>query len=723
MNWKSARRYKTGLLVVLSLFIVQVASAESVRTRHSEVELVSEHQKLPVTGGTVTLGLYLNPDPSWHAYWANPGDAGKEPSVKWELLEGFEASDLAFPTPHVIPFESFITYGYDEPILLLADIAVPGGLVEGAEYELGGRARWVVCDDRECVPERADVSVSLSVGDGDVNDDYEDQFADARAKLPVQSSWASAFEVNEGVTQFQIRPDIDVASIANSYLYVESRKLVKYDKQDTSFTRDTVVVRMDASSRSDDTRSTNAVFQYETADGESHAVAFVAERGDLAAAPAGAPASTDSSSGGGFSLANPQSIVAAVLAAFVGGIILNVMPCVFPILSIKALSLLNTAHGDKSTMQASGIMYTIGILVTFAAIGILMLTLRAGGEAVGWGFQLQMPIVNVVLALLMVAIGMNLLGVFEFGTSVMGVGQSLTVGGERSAAFFTGLLAVVVATPCVVPFMAPAIGWAFTQPAFVSMPVLLALGLGLAFPYLLLSFVPNVGKLLPKPGPWMFNVKQILAFPMLIFAIWLFWVVGRQLGVTAMAVALLAGIALCFALWAYGRSGTSDKKLPWRVVASVGLIACVVISLNVEQAKQSQSAGTGSVDAGTLGGLELENFDPDRIVQYVGEGQPLFLYFTADWCITCKANERIALATDAVAEVFNSKNIKVVVADWTDLDSVIAEWLERYDRVGVPLYLYFPSGSTLDNPAILPQALIPDIVISAVNAADDGVRS
>ena len=444
---------------------------------------------------------------------------GRNPVFAGELPEGFEAGDLAFPTPHIIPFETLITYGYDEPVLLLTTVSVPDGLTQGTNYTLAGRARWVVCDDQECVPERTDISISLAAGDGATNGAQQQRFATASDKIPQGVTWPANFSISDGITTFQISPATSVSTIEEGYLYIESRKLDRYDKQESSFTRDSIVVTMDASPRSTDTVSTNAVYYYKTSDGKSQAAAFEIQKGAFEAM---APPVPSSNSGGGFSISNPQSIIAAIVAAFLGGIILNVMPCVFPILSIKALSLVNMAHGDRTTMQTSGLMYTLGILVTFAAIGIVMIAIRAAGSAVGWGFQLQLPIVNLVLALLMVAIGMNLFGVFEFGTKFMGVGQSLTAGGEKSASFFTGLLAVVVATPCVVPFMAPAIGWAFTQSPLVSLPTLLALGLGLAFPYLLLSYVPALGKLLPKPGAWMFNVKQVLAFPMLITAVWLF---------------------------------------------------------------------------------------------------------------------------------------------------------------------------------------------------------
>ena len=407
----------------------------------------------------------------------------------------------------------------------------------------------------------------------------------------------------------------------------------------------------------------------------------------------------------------------AVLFAFLGGIVLNLMPCVFPILSMKALSLVNLSRADLRIARQSGLLYTAGILAAFALIGAALLALRQGGQAVGWGFQMQSPFVNVGLGLLMLAIGLNLFGVFEIGGRLMGAGASLAEGGERKSAFFTGLLAVVVATPCTAPFMAGALGYALVQPPALALAVFLVLGFGLAFPYLLLSLIPSLGRALPRPGPWMATLRSLLAFPMLATALWLFWIVGRQLGATSMSVALLAALCLAFALWAFGRSAAAARRPVWQAAAVLGLIACVALSANVKRYLDAPGA-LAEASPSALGGLQPERFSPERVKGYIAEGQPAFVYFTADWCVSCKVNERVALATDAVANAFRERGVKVVEADWTAEDPVITEWLEMYDRVGVPLYLYFPQGSSLATATILPQILLPQIVINALDRAD-----
>ncbi|MDE0062207.1 MAG: thioredoxin family protein [Gammaproteobacteria bacterium] len=431
-----------------------------------------------------------------------------------------------------------------------------------------------------------------------------------------------------------------------------------------------------------------------------------------------APASANAAS----STPEGMAVGGALLFAFVGGLILNLMPCVFPVLSIKALSLVEMPRENRRLARQSGALYTAGILVAFAAVGGALLALRAAGQAAGWGFQLQNPAFNLVLGLLMLAIGLNLLGVFEVGSRIAGTGESLTAGGERRAAFFTGLLAVVVATPCTAPFMAGALGYALMQPGAVALAIFLSLGLGLAAPYLLISLVPAVGRVLPRPGPWMSGFRNVLAFPMFATGVWLFWIIGKQAGVNAMAVAFAAALCFGFALWAWGRSATA-RPWRWRTAAATALVAAVAVGATVERpdpeaVPEAASTADSVSHAGTLGLLQLERFSPERMTGYIDAQQPLFVYFTADWCVNCKVNERVALSTDEVGDAFAKKGIKVLVGDWTNEDPVITEWLQRYGRAGVPLYLYFPKGASLEDAAILPQVLLPEIVIQAIERAD-----
>ncbi|MDE0177653.1 MAG: protein-disulfide reductase DsbD family protein, partial [Gammaproteobacteria bacterium] len=699
-----------------------VASAAERRTEYSTVDLIAETASLPGDGGAVTVGIYLKPDPKWHAYWINPGDAGKEVSMRWTLPEGFEAGELQYPAPHVIPFDIFNTYGFDEAILLLADVTVPA-LEGGGDVELKGRASWVVCDDELCVPERADLSITLPVDDGGIDPHNAPRFEAARAKQPKVVDWPARFEVVDGSV------NVGVAlphAAMEPYLFVATKRLVRYDDQSSAETPFGLQFSAAAGTKADRIEETEAVLSYRDADGADRSVLLEIAKSDGALSDAMAAAGPVSSGGagnvGGIGGAEAAGLglLTAIFFGLLGGIILNLMPCVFPILSMKALSLVELSGADRKTARSSGIFYTVGILVAFAAIAITLIALREAGSAAGWGFQMQTPLVNLGLGLLMVAIALNLAGVYEFGLRMMGIGQSLTADGsksERRKSFFTGLLAVVVATPCTAPFMAGAIGYALAQPTAVALAVFLALGLGLALPYLLLSFAPGLGRLLPKPGPWMAKFRGVLAFPMLLAALWLFWIVGRQLGASSMGVAILAALLLAFALWAYGQAASAKWRPAWYATAIAGLAACITASVVVEDYRDGPQLA-GDVSAGTLGKLELEHFTPERVLGYIDEGQPVFVYFTADWCLSCKANERAALATDSVGDAMNERGIKVVEADWTSEDPTITDWLEMYDRVGVPLYLYFPKGSTAETAAVLPQLLLPQIVIDAIDAAD-----
>lgn len=699
------------LLALASCAGASLAAAEAVRTQYSLAELVAEHATLPADGGAVNVGLHIEPKPGWHAYWINPGDAGLPPSIDWTLPAGFAASELQFPTPQVIPFGELVTYGFDEPILLLSEVAVPADLAPGEPVLLQGHARWVVCDDQLCVPDKASLTLALPPGDGGIDANQADRFDEARAKLPAAADWPSRFERQDDELRVTVQAP-QPAGARDPYLFITPRDVVRYGRQTASAIPGELVFTMDAGNDPERLTEFPAVLNFTDSDGNGQSVRLEVKQAGLSAAPAESPAPP--------ATAAPftgMSLATAFVFAFIGGVILNLMPCVFPILSMKALSLVTTGHTDARLARHSGLLYTAGILVAFALIGGALVALREAGQAVGWGFQLQSPLVNLGLALLMLAIGLNLFGVFEIGTRVAGVGQSLTAGGERRAAFFTGLLAVLVATPCTAPFMAGALGYALVQTTPVALGIFVVLGFGLAFPYLLVSFVPAFGRIMPRPGPWMGRFRNILAFPMLATAVWLFWIIGKQLGVDSMAVALLAALALGFALWAYGQAFAGARPWLWRTLALAGLLAAFIIGARVADYR-TDPAALAEGHAGTLGQISLERFTPERVGDYVSAGQPVFVYFTADWCVNCKVNERVALASDAVGRAFRERGIRVIEADWTNEDPTITEWLGRYGRVGVPLYLYFPSGSTLGDATILPQILLPEIVIDALDAAD-----
>lgn len=706
-----ARTVRAAALLAAVGFAPGVA-ADVQQTTYSRIELIAEQATVPATGGRLTLGFHLQPNRGWHAYWLNPGDAGKEPSIDWALPDGFAANPLKFPAPHLIPFGDFNTYGYERAILLLADVDVPPDLEPGTAIRFAGEAGWVVCDDELCVPEDADIELTMVVGDGGIDADAAARFTVARNALPEQVDWPARFAPVDGEIEFDV--SLPTGAGLPATLFVAPKRFVRYGEQGIERTATGLRVTMDAGRRAADYDAVDAVLRYRDADGDDASawLTFARNDGPLPAVAAPAVATVTAAAG-------PGEVIRAIVFGLLGGILLNLMPCVFPILSLKALGLADLSKAGAKAARESGILYTAGVLATFLVIAVLLIVLRQAGEAVGWGFQLQSPWVIVVLGLAMVAIGLNLAGVFEIGTRAMGLGQGLTASNERRAAFFTGALAVVVATPCTAPFMAGALGFALVQPVPVALAVFLALGFGLALPYLALTLLPALGRVLPRPGPWMATFRHVLAFPMLATALWLFWVIGRQLGATAMAVALLAGLFLAFALWAYGRSAGGQRTAVWRTAAVAGLAACIAAGANIGDraiASTADNAPTGS--AHRLGKLEPEAFTPERVVGYVQSDTPVFVYFTADWCISCKVNERIALATDEVGDAFNDRGIKVIEGDWTTEDPVITEWLGRYDRAGVPLYLYFPAGSSLDDAAVLPQVLLPGIVIDAIESAD-----
>lgn len=404
--------------------------------------------------------------------------------------------------------------------------------------------------------------------------------------------------------------------------------------------------------------------------------------------------------------ADPPSWLVALGLAFLGGLILNLMPCVFPVLSLKAMSLARQAHGDLREQRWHALAYTLGVLATFSLIAAALLALRAGGAAIGWGFQLQNPWVIGALAYLMFVLGLSMNGVIEFGGRWMGMGQSLTQQDGQRGSFFTGVLAVIVASPCTAPFMGSALGYAVTQPALIAYSVFLALGLGFAAPFLLLAATPSISRWLPKPGPWMDSFKHWMAFPLYLTAIWLIWVLGRQVGVDGMAYALLGVLALAVACWLWGhrrpqRPSWAGHALP------VSFAAFALVCLHWANAQLPASRTTSG---------HWEPWSEARLAQYRAEGRPVLVNMTADWCITCLANETAALDTDAVKSMLRDHDIAYLKGDWTRQDPAITNYLAQFNRNGVPLYVVYPAGSQ-QAPQLLPQLLTPGLVVAALQGA------
>jgi thiol:disulfide interchange protein len=402
-----------------------------------------------------------------------------------------------------------------------------------------------------------------------------------------------------------------------------------------------------------------------------------------------------------------ESILLAILFAFIGGMILNLMPCVLPVLSLKIMGFIKQAGEEKSKLRKHGLAFTFGVLISFWALAGLLLILRAGGEYLGWGFQLQSPSFVIVLSVLLFLFGLSLFGVFEIGVTLTAVGQNTPKGSTYTGSFFSGILATIVATPCTAPFMGSALGFALSQPAYVSMLIFTALGLGMALPYVLLTSIPALLKYVPKPGAWMETFKQFMGFLMVATVLWLIWVLSLQTGAEGVLILLGSLLLVSLSGWIYGRWSVLHKSLKTRRIAQLisGLILAGALALSLMYIKPV-SASTGSVH--TQGLIEWQTFSPELVAQLRSEKKPVFIDFTAAWCLSCQVNEKVAFGSEEVQKAFAAKGIAALKADWTNKDEVIAKELAKFGRNSVPLYvLYLPDKEAV----LLPEILTPDIVL------------
>lgn len=685
---------KLMMLVMLSFVI-----GAEVRTDLAKLNISADHSSV-APGDDFYIVIELTPNEGWHGYWENPGDAGLKLTMDWDDVDGLEIGDLQFTSPHLIPFEEIVSYGYEGKITIIANAHLADDITSSS-IEIGGAAFWLVCSDALCVPQEAEISFELPVGENIPDPAQQAIVTAAKNDMPNVVDWQSAFHTDgENFTiQTQIPEEYNVIESAYIFPYSEGMMENVY-YQDLSFINGEIIGRFKNAYGYEDNDQFNYVLRIKTGSGDDLVFSLTADKSIEPVAEVIPVAEEETAP----SFAPDIGLSTALMFAFIGGLILNLMPCVFPILSLKVMSVAKLSERNNAEARKNGLIYTAGIMVSFAAIGLIVTLL-----SLGWGFHMQMPLINFGLGLLMVLIALNLFGIFEVSGRFAGIGQGLinSSSGALSAknTFFTGVLAVVVATPCTAPFMASALGFAFISGGVAGLSVFLALGFGLAFPYLLICFIPALRQLLPKPGVWMESMRNILGFPMLATALWLFWIMGNQVGINGMSIAIAASIALALAVWSFAKHGVLWKFL------SAGSIAVILVSGYIIS---YQDMGASITTPEPDDGLNAEIFTSDALKQKIDQNQSVFVYFTADWCVTCKLNERVALSQPSVHRAFNDKNIDVMVGDWTNQNPDITRTLQNYGRIGVPLYLYFPSGRSVDNPIILPQILTPDIVIEAL---------
>lgn len=681
-----------------------------------EVELVAESQNV-VPGQTLWTAIRLNPTEGWHTYSKWPGDSGDATFVhQWTLPEGAVAGDIHWPTPTWLPFPGtdLITFSYKSQVLLLVPIEVPDTL-SAERFTASAHVEWQVCN-QICLIGEATVSLDLPVETGPVRADQQwaAAFAQTRDSLPISDHRLDAlFAVAGDRISFSVTSnEREFQNVTEAWFFPEQRRILDPGPlRDVTIYPSLVQVTHGQPRRMlTDLQAVPGLLAIQTADGTLRSFVVTADIADVQGIAAIAAVAAEQQ-GGSFSGPTNQNLLVILLSALAGGLILNLMPCVFPVLSIKAMSLTAKTGASASEYRLHGLAYTAGVVATFLILASVLLALRAGGEAVGWAFQLQSPWFVTMLVFVFFVMGLSLSGVFEFGTRFMGVGSNLTQQGGYSSSFFTGVLATVVASPCTAPFMGAALGFALSQSWIVAMLVFAFLGLGMALPFLLLAFSPALIKHMPRPGPWMVTFKELMAFPMYAAALWLLWVLGMQTGVNGMIAVASAALLLALALWLLQKSTFNTGN--WRTVNRVMsvlllLTALSVLQMPVLEPRTGGFAGNGSQEVSD----EFEPFSAARVQELRTAGAPVLVNMTAAWCITCLANEQTTLSTTRVQDAMRDYGIAYMKGDWTNQDPEISRVLDEFNRPSVPLYILYPADLGAQ-PRILPQLLTPAIVIEA----------
>lgn len=711
-----------------------------VRSQHSSVE-VQFDRMIAAPGDTVTLAWVIRPESGWHIYWKNPGNSGAAPEIRWVgLPKGTQVGELEFPVPERIPYRGLVNYGYSEETWLFQKIVLPKTATTGT-LSFYGDAKWLICKD-ECLPAKASLRAEISMGTQNASVQRvgtDPASASARA-TDLKRHWMKAADrfPRPNAEAFGLLADVAKVSTPDPYIVVSIRDVLSERKMAAELsepyffplnaTVDSRVIqktRVDADgtlqlwipvSASSGSFPLTGVFSFgmsgeASSEGRSGFLLRTAVTDTITLKPEDfAKLVLKESSPVGHSNAAAQGIAqlaAMLFFAFLGGMILNLMPCVLPVLSIKLLSMVEHSQASVAETRRNAWAYFLGILSTFWMIAALGIALKSAGQAVGWGFQLQSPIFVGVLAVLFFGMAMNLLGVFEFAFAGLGRLSSMQGGG----AFFSGFLTVVAATPCSAPFMTTALGYALTQPAWILFLILSFLGLGLALPFLLVVWIPALRKRVPRPGKWMLTFKKVLAIPLFATTAWLGWVLSSQAGISGVSLLIAALLAITGLSISWGKVQRREGSKPiqnW-VWAWVGLVASAgVFALDLSPKAAPPTASVTPVSKG----LTWKKFSEKEVELARSQGRPVFVDFTADWCVTCHVNESLVLETDPVQQAFTAAGVELFRADWTNADPEITSSLEKVGRNSVPVYLWY-APETL-KPEILPQILSQGMILTRV---------
>jgi thiol:disulfide interchange protein len=651
-----------------------------VKAPHITAELLASASSVR-SGSTLLIGVKLQIEKGWHVYWRNPGDSGDALSVRWTAPEGSIPSPLLWPAPHRIPVPPLLNFGYEDEVTVLTEVLVGKQPPGATRFKVQAAVSWLVCQEI-CLPGKATLNLDIPWNEAPTILSADNAVLEATLrKIPTtRPEWKAQWgRSGEKILLTLTGPAADVKNA--SYYPFSDSVITHAAEQSFRGNRNQLSLELSPSTLTSlsDIQDSDLSGVVVLSSGEAFEIAPV-----LASLKTG--------------------IWEALLFAFLGGLILNLMPCVFPVLSLKVLSFAGMSGSSRKKNLDHAFSYALGILVSFWILAGALIALRAGGQKLGWGFQLQSPLFLALLSFLLVAMALNLFGLFEFGSRLSGAGQTLAGKEGRAGAFFSGVLATLVATPCTAPFMGSAMGFALAQPAMLALLVFSLLAIGMATPFVFFAFFPRLTAFLPRPGLWMVRFKQLMAFPLLLTAWWLLSVLALQTTVHAVFQTLLGLMGFSLGLWIWGIS--TGKHFFLKAVALFILGGSVFWA--VQEVRNAPAPSNSLVSDGIW-----QPYSEKATAEALAQKQAVFIDFTAAWCITCQVNERVALNIPDVQAVFKEKKVLLLKADWTHQDAAIAQTLEKFGRSGVPLYLLYPPGE--GTPRILPQILTPQIVKSALD--------
>lgn len=648
---------------------------------HIQVSLVSEYQQL--TNGLNWLGVYLEPEEQWHTYWRNPGDSGEAPKLNWKLPEGIRSGGIEWPIPEEIRVAHLLNYGYDGANLLMVPIyleSTPN--TQNTPIEVKVDLSWLVCKE-DCIPGWASLSKTFKFSDSPILSSSSNLFTETRKRLPSPER----IEARHELTEQNIVVSLATPNNSNWRLLPLASAVIQHNSEQT-------LVSSSAANDDENNELTIVLAQSDYFTRSEENIEFLLTDGQQGYYLSSAINMTSQSPH-----SSQYALWLLALMAFAGGLILNLMPCVLPILSIKALAI---QQQNQTFVTKSA--YFFGVLSSFLGFAIVIIILKQGGSAIGWGFHMQQPWVVALLAYLFTFIALTLMNIVPSGGRFSGIGQNLIQGQSASSQFFTGVLAVIVASPCTAPFMAAALGVGMVSDSSVTLVIFASLGIGFALPMTLLFAVPSMKKILPKPGMWMENFRQFLAFPIFATVIWLVWIYLQQTNAFAQLWLLSGLLFFCMMIWLAGRSKTSIA-IAFNTIALLSVAIVAVPSnekLNFDEQAQAQA------------------FNLKRLQELRDADQVVLVNMTADWCITCKVNEQVAFSSEKFEQAINAKNVHYMIGDWTNKNEEILKYLNQYQRSGVPLYVVY-AGNT--NSTVLPQILTTEMVINALELAKGEIKN